>query len=358
MIKSNKMKNSTSVKIKSVRIALLSIFTFFMFTSLHAQEKKIDMGDRFQINKDGSYVTFETNYYGFPIIRGSIKAYQATIFYNPGEVERTSATIRFGSSSISTAHDKRDKELASTSFLDSDNFPGIWFQGMKTTLTSGGFDITGTLSIKDINKQVTVHIEKPTIVRKGMGGRDLMMMKGELVVNRKDFKLGMGSSHEQMLGDEITIQFHFLCSNYTLDYLKSTYITEIAPNKEHPVGILYKDIKQNGLKSGKMKMETLVKDEFYSQGNWPSILSDLAWILMVDNMADEALEFYDMALQMKPGHLPSLLRMGDAYVIGGHHDKALKHYKAEYDLQERARFTHLPHLIRMLSGSFNLTGMK
>ncbi|MEM7086721.1 MAG: YceI family protein [Bacteroidota bacterium] len=352
------MKNSTSVKISSVGTTILSFFICLLFTSLHAQESKIDMGDRFQINKDGSYVTFEASYSGFPIIRGSIKAYQATIFYDPNEIEKTSATIRFGAASISTAHDKRDKELAGASFLDSDNFPGIWFQGMETTLTSGGFDIVGTLNIKDVNKQAIVHVEKPTVIRKGMGGRDLMMMKGELVINRKDFKLGLGSTYEQMLGDEIAIEFHFLCSNYTLDYLEATYIKEIAPGKQHPVGILYKDIKQNGLKSGKKKMEALVKDEFYSQGNWPSILSNLAWILMVDNRADEALEFYDMALKMKPGHLPSLLRMGDAYVIGGHHDKALDHYKAEYELEARARFTHIPHMIHMLGGSFNMNGMK
>ncbi|MEM7186138.1 MAG: YceI family protein [Bacteroidota bacterium] len=325
---------------------------------MQAQQKNIDMGDRFQINKDGSYVTFETSYHGFPIIRGSIKAYQATIFYDPDQVDKTSATIRFGAESVSTAHDKRDAELQGSAFLDSGNFPGMWFQGTEVRPTDTGFDLVGTLQIKNIAKPVTVHVEKPTVIRKAMEGRDMMMMKGSLTVDRKAFNLGAGSNYEQLLGNEITIEFHFLCANYTIGYLQATYGQEIAPGKLHPVGLLYKEIKQNGLPAGKKKMESLVKDDFYSKGNWPSILANLGWILMTDGLADEGLEFYEMALAKKPGHLPSLLRMGDAYVIGGYYDKALGHYQKEYALKERARFTHLPHMIKLLSGTFHLTDMK
>ncbi len=352
------MKKATSIKIQRSLLLIVIFLSCSLVMPLQAQQKDIDMKDRFQINKDGSYVTFETNYHGFPIVRGSIKAYQATIFYDPEHIDKTSATIRFGSESVSTAHDKRDVELHRESFLNAANFPGMWFQGTKATPTSKGFDLVGTLYIKDVNKPVTVHVEKPTVIRKAMDQRDLMMMKGSLTLKRKDFNLGSGSTYDQMLGTDITIEFHFLCSNYTIDYLKSTYIKEIAPGYNHPVGILYNEIKTNGLQSGKTKMEGLVKDEFYSKANWMSVLADLGWILMTDGYADEGLEFYNMALQQNPEHLPSLLRMGDAYVIGGHYDKALAHYAKEYSLEARARFTHLPHMIKLLSGSFDLKNMK
>ncbi|MDT7831771.1 YceI family protein [Flavobacteriaceae bacterium S356] len=351
------MKTITFIDRKK-RLFIWATLCLFIVTVGHSQSKKIDMKDRFQINKDGSYVTFETSYFGFPLIRGAIKSYQATIFYDPEHIDKTSATIRFGAETVTTAHDKRDKQLHGTSFLDTGNFPGMWFQGTKVTTTDKGFDLTGKMSIKNINKEVTVHIEKPTVMRKAMGLRDLMMMKGWLKLNRKDFSLGTNSPMGQKLGDEIKIEFHFLCSNYTIDYLKASYVKEVSPGHGHPVGIVYTEIKTNGLKSGKKKLESLVKDPSYAKANWMSVLANLGWILMVDGYADEGLEFYKMALKRNPKHLPSLLRMGDAYVIGGYYDKALNHFKREHTLPERARFTHIPHMIKLLSGSFELNNMK
>ncbi len=353
------MKKITSIKTQNLITSVICFFLLLGATSVNSQAKKIDMADRFQINKDGSYVTFETSYFGFPIIRGSLKAYQATIFYDPEDIKNTSATIRFGAESISTSHDKRDEQLKSASFLNTSNFPGMWFQGNTVSnITADGFDLTGLMYVKNISKEVTVHIETPRVMRKAMQLRDLMMMKGKLTLNRKDFDLGVSSNFNQMLGDDITIEFHFLCNNYTIDYLKATFIREVSPGHQHPVGIVYNDIKANGLKSGKQKLETLTKDPSYAKADWMGVLADLGWILMVDGLADEGLEFFNYALKKDPNHLKSLLRMGDAYVIGGHNDKALSHYKKERSLEARARFTHLPHMIKLLSGTFKMESLK
>ena len=352
------MEKIVSIKTNYKIMLSMRLLFLFMLSLTHAQSKKIDMKDRFQINKDGSYVTFETSYFGFPIIRGSLKAYQATIFYDPTDIQSTSATIRFGTTGISTAHDKRDVTLTSNSFLDATNFPGMWFQSTKVTPTKDGFNLIGTLNIKNIKKQVTVKVKTPTVMRKAMNLNDLMMMKGSLSINRKEFNLGTSSPHNKMLGDNIDIQFHFLCSNYTIDYLKATFVREVAPGLQHPVGIVYNEVKNKGLKKGKKKLTALTKDSRYAKTNWMSSLANLGWILMVDGKADEGLEFFNMALKRDPKHFLSLIRMGDAYVIGGHYKKALNHYRKERSLPERAKYTHLPHLIKLLNGKFDLTNMK
>lgn len=332
---------------------MLYSLCFFIVTSASAQSKKIDMKDRFQINKDGSYVTFENSYFGFPLIRGSIKAYAANIFYDPTDIKKTSATIRFGSESISTAHDKRDTTLKSDAFLNSEEFPGMWFIGNDVTITKSGFDLKGTMNIKNINKEITIHVEKPTVMRKAMNLRDMMMMKGKVTISRKAFNIGTSAPQNQMLGDDINIEFHFLCANYTIDYLKS-----IFNGKGNPVGIVYNEVKTNGIKSGKKKLEALVKDKSYAKNNWMSTLANLGWILMVDGLADEGLEFFNMALKRDPNHFTSLIRMGDGYVIGGHYKKALAHYKKERALPKRAKYTHIPMMIKLLSGKFEMMNMK
>ena len=335
-----------------------TILAIFIITSLFAQQD-INMGNRFQINKDGSYINFTTTMGGFPVIKGALKAYQATIFYDPEDVMRTSATIRFGSEGFTTAHDKRDAVLQGEDFLNTAKFPGIWFQGTEVKLTDKGFDLSGIMHIKNINKPLTIHIEKPTVMRKAMNNMDMMIVKGSLQLNRKDFDLGTTGdwASNPMLGDEITIEFSFLGTSYTIDYLKASFVRQ-DKGRDNPVGLVYNDVKANGVESGLKLVETLGKDKKYKSDNWLGNLANIGWILMVDGYGKESLPFYDMALKANPKHLVSLLRLGDAYVIAGQYEDALAHYKKERALPARARFTHIPHMIKLLSKEFEFKNMK
>lgn len=325
---------------------------------LHAQQK-IEMGNRFQINKDGSYVSFKTTMGGFPVIRGSLKAYQATIFYDPDDLMSTSATIRFGSAGFTTSHDRRDEELQGKNFLNTASFPGIWFQGNEVKVTENGLDLTGVLNIKNISKPVTVSIEKPTIMRKAMAKQDLMMVKGNLKINRRDFELGTTGpwGSNPMFGEEIEIEFSFMATSYTIDYLKATFVNE-SNGISNPVGLVYNDVKENGVNSGMKLVKKLMKDKKYEADNWQSNLANIGWILMVDGYGKESLPFYELALKQNPKHLPSLLRLGDAYTIAGQYEDALQHFREEQSLPERARFTHIPHMIMMLGGDFEMKNLK
>lgn len=326
--------------------------------SLLAQDK-IDMGNRYQINKDGSYIAFKTTLAGFPVIRGAVKAYQATMFYDPEDVMRTSATIRIGSEGFTTSHDKRDAELQGEHFLNTAKFPAIWFQGNEVEPTENGFDLSGTINIKNIQKPVTIHVEKPTIMRKAMNNMDLMIAKGRFQLNRKDFDLGTTGSwaSNPMLGEEIEIEFSLMGFSYTIDYLKANYVREVD-GRDHAVGLIYQDVKANGLQSGIKLLETLYKDKKYKSDNWLNNLANIGWILMVDGFGKESLAFFNMALEKNPTHLSSLLRLGDAYVIAGQYEDALKHYQKERALPARGKFTHIPHMIKTLSGNFELKDMQ
>lgn len=348
------MKKISVLLVQCLAVALVAVAGLFNPNILNAQ-KKIDMSDRFQINKDASYVTFETSYTGFPVIRGSLKAYQATIFYDPENVEATSATIRFGSESISTAHDRRDEVLKSEDFLNVASFPAMWFQGTEVKRTDQGMELTGTMNIKDIQKEVTIHLEKPTVMRRAFNKMDGMIVKGELSINRKDFKIGLNAQQNQMLGDEIKIEFSLMGTSYTLDYLKASYVRKIG-GVDHPVGIVYNDIVANGLESGKKRFKALQKKKEYAKADWLGAMSDLGWILMTDGYADEALAFFKLALSQNPDHVSSILRIGDAYVIGGYYKEAAEHFKKIYE--GRPRFTHYPHLIKLITGKFELKAMQ
>lgn len=339
--------------------AFLCILTSLLLSNSGLAQKNINMGNRFQIDKNASYISFKTTMSGFPVVRGSLKAYQATMFYDPEDIMSTSATIRIGSEGFTTSHDKRDAELQSENFLNTAEFPAIWFQGTKVKITNSGFDLSGTMNIKNINKPVTIHMEKPTVMRKSTNNFDEMVVNGNLKINRKDFDLGTTGkwASDPTLGDEIEIEFTFLGFSYTIDYLKSRYIKQVD-GRDHAVGLVYNDVKANGVKSGLKLVEALRKDKKYESDKWLSNLANIGWILMVDGLGKESLSFYDKALEEDPEHFVSLVRLGDAYAIAGQYDDALAHYKKEGSLPARAKFTHIPHMIKVLSGEFELKNMK
>jgi len=338
--------------------SLMTLLFLLVSLQLFAQAE-INMNKRYQINKDGSYIQFKTTLAGFPVIRGAVKAYQATIFYDPADVMQTSATIRIGAESFSTAHDKRDAVLLGKEFLSANEFPAIWFQGTEVEITETGLDLSGTINIKSISKPASIHLEKPTLMPGAMNKQDLLLAKGNFKLNRKDFELGTSGqwASNPMLGEEIEIEFSFMCFSYTIEYLQANFIRHLE-GREHAVGQVYKEVKKNGVDSGMKLLETLVKDEGYKSDNWLSNLANIGWILMVDGYGKESLPFYELALKKKPDHFTSLLRLGDAYVIAGQFKEALAHFKAERALPARARFTHIPHMIKLLSGEFELKDMK
>ena len=344
---------------KSIWKAGISMLAIALITVPTFAQKDINMGNRFQINKDGSYIAFKTTLAGFPVIRGAAKSYQATMFYDPEDIMSTSATIRIASDGFTTSHDKRDAELQGENFLNTAEFPAIWFQGTEVKLTDTGFDLSGTINIKNISKPATIHIEKPTVMRGAMNNQDLMMVKGNLQLNRKDFDLGTAGpwASNPMFGDKIDIEFNFMGTSYTIAYLKATFIRQVNGH-DHAVGLVYNDVKANGVKSGMKLVESLAKDKNYKSDNWLGNMANIGWILMVDGYGKESLPFYEMALKQKPDHMVSLLRLGDAYTIAGQHDDALAHFNKEKALPARARFTHIPHMIKLLSNNFELKNMK
>ncbi len=346
------------MKKHNYRLIILTLFLPFLYAgSINAQD--IDLSNQFQINKDFSYLNFSTTIAGHPVIRGSVKSYQATMYYDPENIENSSATIRIATDGFTTAHDKRDEFLNGEAFLSTEKFPAIWFQGSEVTLTDDGFDLSGNIIIKEIVKPVTVHIEKPTIMRRAMNNLDLMIVKGYLTLNRKDFELGTTGpfASNPMFGEEIRVDFTFSGFSYTIDYLKASYVG-VFDGRENPVGLVYQEVKENGVKKGMKLMESLAKQKEYKQDNWLSHLANIGWILMVDGMGKESLPFYEKALEYKSDHMVSNLRLGDAYTIAGEFEKALQHFKNERALQERAKFTHIPHMIMALGGDFQLKDMK
>ena len=89
------------------------------------------------------------------------------------------------------------------------------------------------------------------MMKRAMNNLDLMIVKGSLSISRKEFKLGTSGpwSSNPMFDDEILIEFTFTGFSYTIDFLKANYVGATG-GKENPVGLVYNEVKEKGLRKG------------------------------------------------------------------------------------------------------------
>ncbi len=319
----------------------------------------INMGNRYQINKDNSFIKFKVGNTGQAAIEGSISAYQATMFYDANDIMSTSITLRIGSDGMTTSDSKSSSELQRENFLNTKLFPAIWFQGSEVSPTDDGFDVSGFLNIKDITRPISVHVKLPTVMTDAQSKLDVMTAQGSLTISRKEFGLGTKGEWAALptFSDDIEIEFSLTGVSYTIGNLEAMFGTN-AEEKNQAIGLVYNEVKKNGVESGLKLVESLSSEGKYKSNNWQTNLANIGWMLLVDDMGKESLPFFDRALKTNPEHLTSLLRLGDAYMVAGQYEDALAHYKKEWNLPKRARFTHLPHMIKVLGGAFELTNMR
>lgn len=323
------------------------------YTTAQMQASEIDMTSRYQVSRTGSYITFSMKYNGLPVIKGSVVNYQGTIFYDDNKPEMTSATFRFKSPTISSHHEGRDEKLASSLFLDIENFPEIWFQSFGVEVADGNIALKGNLIVKDISNQVVVNLKKPQIIPHMPGSLDYMLVEGTLTIDRMSFGLGTenmpwnlpGFDGSPQLSHQIEVQFYFTCYSYNLDYLKSTFTSKLADGQENPVSQIFNIITSDGLESGIKAIKALKKKNV-----GPNLFANIGWMLMSDGRAIEAIKMYEKGLETDPDSKSNRLRLGDAYVIGGFTKKAIKHYEKELKLNPA--LTHMPEMLKLLKGTF------
>ena len=122
-----------------------------------------------------------------------------------GEAEISAAgqgtgTIRVPAASIDTGVKKRDDHLRSADFFDAAKYPDITFSAAPVTLTGEGAVVSGTLTVRDQTRPVTV---SGTVAAHG---QDEISLDAELPVNRGEY--GMSFNQLGMMSLDNIIAIH------------------------------------------------------------------------------------------------------------------------------------------------------
>ena len=107
------------------------------------------------LDKSHAHVTFSVGHLGFSTVHGQFRKFDASIDFDPGNVEATSVSFEIDAASVDTFWEARDKHIRSKDFFDVTNHPKITFTSSAVTPTGPDTaDVAGDLTLRGVTKPV------------------------------------------------------------------------------------------------------------------------------------------------------------------------------------------------------------
>jgi polyisoprenoid-binding protein YceI len=164
--------------------------------------------DTYTIDKNHSDVSFQIRHFASKV-RGRFTDFEGTVQADPSKPETSSVAFKIKTASIDTDNTDRDNHLRTADFFDAAKFPEITFKSTKITPTGKDkFDVTGTLTIRGVTKDVTI----PVVYlgsAKDPGGNERASFELAIKLNRKDYGINWNKALDQggfMLSDDADVQ--------------------------------------------------------------------------------------------------------------------------------------------------------
>jgi polyisoprenoid-binding protein YceI len=162
-----------------------------------------------KIDPQHTEVGFEVSHMMFAKVRGRFEEVEGTVIVGPeGSLENSRVEAVMQAASISTGNSDRDEHLRSGDFFDVDQFPVLTFESKAVRrLESGDLAVTGTLTIRDVSREVEL-----AVTETGRGtdpwGNERIGFSATTKIDRRDFDLTWNQALETggiLVGNDIGI---------------------------------------------------------------------------------------------------------------------------------------------------------
>jgi polyisoprenoid-binding protein YceI len=160
------------------------------------------LGATWTVDREHSRIGFTSTWEGVAY-DGEFHRYQVVVEFDPDNLSAGSFGATVDVTSVDTRNADRDAGMAEPEFLDFDGYPTATFRSTAVrSLGDNRYEVDGVLTIKDIDRKVTVPF---TWTRNGRGA----VLDGSARVNRLDFGIGTGEwADAEAVGLEVTIMVH------------------------------------------------------------------------------------------------------------------------------------------------------
>jgi len=174
--------------------SLLIAVTILLSWQINAQQ--------LEQNRLETKVEFTINNFGVSV-DGEFKEVQITSFFDKNYLSTSFIRAKIKVKSIYTESKKRDDHLLELDYFGESDYPEIIFQTTKIKkISENEYQLTADLTIKKTTKIIEIPIE---IIE----NEDLITMKSEFIINRKDYNVG-GKSW--VLSDNVKIKVVYIAN--------------------------------------------------------------------------------------------------------------------------------------------------
>lgn len=160
----------------------------------------------FQVDASHSAVIFRVGHMGISSLYGRFNDISGTFSTTDATEQLSAISITVKSTSVDTGVPRRDNHLRSVDFFNSAVFPDIKFTSTSVTvLENGSYEISGTLALHGVTKNVTFNAVKVGSGRDA-AGNPRIGGEGTLSIKRSEFGMtGLPTA----AGDDIRLQIAF-----------------------------------------------------------------------------------------------------------------------------------------------------
>jgi polyisoprenoid-binding protein YceI len=148
------------------------------------------------INEDSSLVTFKISNLGINTVDGSIKGFEGTVRFDTVDISKSLFQVCIDPRTINTGISARDEALQEDDYFSAERYPRICYKSENITKTEEGFLSIGTLTLKGISREVSIHFFSE--------GNKLI---GSFEINRSEY--GVGPKSGFLVGK--TAQVKIIC---------------------------------------------------------------------------------------------------------------------------------------------------
>ena len=161
----------------------------------------------YKIDKSHSEAVFQVRHL-VTKVRGRFTDFEGTVSIDAASPERSSVNVNIKAATIDTSTADRDAHLRSDDFFAVEKYPALTFISTRVTKkTEELYEVTGTLTIRGVAKEVTLPVTFLGAA-KDPWGNERVGFETEIAINRKDFGLTWNAALETggfLVGDEVKI---------------------------------------------------------------------------------------------------------------------------------------------------------
>ena len=158
--------------------------------------------DTFSVDPVHSSVSFMISHGGISYIHGRFNDFSGKFVIDGTDPAKSSFALSVKIESVDTNNQKRDEHLRAPDYFNAKQFPTLSFQSTQVKAVSGGYEVTGDLTLHGITKPVTLKLKGGDQVAEFPKGTQRIGFMTAPIIKRSDFDVKAGLP---AIGDEVYV---------------------------------------------------------------------------------------------------------------------------------------------------------